>query len=111
MPADQPAMFPRCDCVTELDDNEIAAVVRGVAVGGVAGPLDMLQTSADCALEERHPGDCAGLVGELSGEPGKAWLRWGDERRIDWLAECARKDCDLYRGHPGECNPDILEGL
>lgn len=99
-----------CDQKTELSDSEIAEIIRGVAVNGVAGPFNLVDTAVDCALADRHIGDCAGLVGILDGKSGQAWLRWGDGRRVDWLADCAKGNCELYRGHPGECNPDIFAG-
>lgn len=97
-----------CGSEAELTDAEIAAVVRGGAVCGVAGPISIIAMSTDCALADRHLDDCAGFIAELEDKPGRAWLRWGDGRRVDWLADCGDGGCGLYRGHPGECNPDVF---
>jgi hypothetical protein len=102
--------FAGCYTKTSLSDAEIAAIVRGVAVNGQAGPFDFIDSEPDCILAAGHDGDCTGWVATLKGKPGSAWLRWRDDYgtgRIDWLADCAKGDCSLYRGHPGDCMPDL----
>lgn len=97
----------KCDMTTELTDAEIAAIVRGAAgQDGVATRLEAIAVTAECRLENRHEGDCASWQADLTDKDGTAWLRWGDGRRVDWLAECVTDGCPLYRGHPGPCEAE-----
>jgi hypothetical protein len=100
-----------CDMTTELTDTELGAIVRALDAGaGLAIRLEAITAVAECRLESRHQGDCASWQASLIDEPGTAWLRWGDGRRIDWLAGCLMPGCVLYRGHPGTCNHSEGDG-
>jgi hypothetical protein len=97
----------KCDMTTELTDAEVGAIVRAAAgLDGVARRFEAIAVTAECRLEERHESDCASWQADLTEEDGTAWFRWGNERRIDWLAECVTEGCPLYRGHPGGCTVD-----
>jgi len=96
-----------CGAKATLTDSEVVAAVRALSMNGTSGPLDFLGTGTECALAEPHPGDCAGLVKMIDSRPGRAWLRWGGARRVERLAACGKGGCELYRGHPGECDPDV----
>jgi hypothetical protein len=107
MPADE--TFTGCYLHAEMTDAEIAEIIRSVAVNGNAGPFEFVDSTADCVLPAGHYGDHAGWVAALQGKPGSAWLRWATDGggRVDWLADCAKGDCGLYRGHLGECMPEL----
>ncbi len=94
-----------CDMTTELTDAELGQIVRALdAACGLAVHLEAITVIAECRLQNRHEGDCASWQASLINEPGTAWLRWGEGRRIDWLADCLMPGCVLYRGHPGTCD-------
>lgn len=94
-----------CGMTTELTDAELAAIVRGAMDGdGITGRFEAISADAQCRLAEHHGGDCASWQASLINEPGAAWFRWGDSRRVDWLADCVTGGCVLYRGHPGRCD-------
>jgi len=100
----------RCRKETDLADAEIAAIVRGAAVNGTAGPFGMIDSTADCILGGGHTGDCLAWVAYVEGKPGNAWLTWGrDGRRVGWMPECPAEDCSLYLGHPGKCIPGLYQ--
>lgn len=99
--------YEACGQEADLTDAEIALIVRTAAVHGMTSAFNAIDTHADCRLEESHEGDCASYQATLTGKTGAAWLRWGNGRRIDWLADCGGEgDCILYRGHPGQCDQD-----
>jgi len=92
-----------CGMTTELTDAELGRIVRAADIGlGIR--FEGITATAECRLESRHEGDCASWQASLADEPGTAWLRWGEARRIDWLADCLMPGCVLYRGHPGTCD-------
>lgn len=99
-----PADFPGCDMTTDLTDAEIAQIVRGAAaIDGVTPQFEAIAVTAECRLANRHEGDCASWQASLIDLSGTAWLRWGEARRIDWIADC-KGSCVLFFGHPGVCN-------
>lgn len=88
----------------ELTDAEIAQIVRSAAAAnGVTPSFEGIAVTAECRLAARHEGDCASWQADLIEHPATAWLRWGEGRRVDWLAGCTGS-CVLYLGHPGTCD-------
>lgn len=103
--------FTACGDGTAMTDGEIIALHRWLAGHRTGEAFVLYDTLAACGLAGRHAGEHAGLIGVLGGRTGRAWLRWGDWRRVDWLADCGRGNCELFEGHPGACNPDIRAGM
>ena len=103
--------FTACGSATSMTEDEIVDLHLWWREHRTGGSFTIYGLPDDCDLGAEHPGDCAGLIGMLAGRPGRAWFRWGAGRRVDWLADCGRGNCELFEGHPGECNPDIRAGM
>jgi hypothetical protein len=107
-----------CAEKTALTSNEIAAIIRNVAVddGAAARNLFAVATSATCPLATGHEGTCVSWVATLTDKDATTcWLRWDCEssgrdasRTLAWLLNCSAAGVDrclLHAGHPGKCQP------
>jgi hypothetical protein len=103
--------FTACGSATSMTNAEIIELHLWVQEHRTGGSFTIYGLPDDCDLAGQHLGEHAGLIGVLDGRDGKAWLRWDDWRSVDWLPDCAEPGCELYFGHPGECNPDIRAGM